>query len=331
MKRLTLVFAMFIVCISFYIGEAQTKERIINSYVPLANNVDSAQQNHYIHQINPKVWFPKNIRWPSDEKKVHVYFNKDIDPSECRELKQNAVTFFSQKDKYGQLDFGESCNKLIVLFNEKKLEKVNKFKEFLTAHEAFHIAVQFYGKSMVVAMFDVGDSYNHVKDFYYLLDFISLLKKTYLDTNQHNLNKHCDALNQYVNELSKQQRDILLTRAMYEWPAEYYAKQVVFGKNDKEYLSIRNHIRNSDEEKGLAKDIGMYWEKFYIMSHPIIKEIEKNISTLEWQVRIAEGESILDIYLKQKNCTPLTDTWVQIYVKFKPLLVAKKNIELSLL
>jgi len=322
---------MFIVgfCIFFYIDEIRVKERVSNNSESASHNTLTTPKNHYIHYINPNVWLPKNIRWPSDEKRIHVYFNKDIASNECEELKKNALTFFSQKDEYGQLDLGVSCNKFIVLFNEKKFQNLPKLKELITAHEAFHIATQFYGHSMVVQMFDIGDSYQSVKSFYYLLGFISLLKKTYLNNTPDDQTKNCDSLIQYVNELSEHQRNILLTRAMYEWPAEYYAKQVVFGKNDKEYISTRNEIGKSYETNIADKNNGIYWDKFYFMSYPIIKEVEKSISTLEWQTRVARGESILDIYLKQKNCTPLTDKWVQIYVKVKPLAVANKNTVIS--
>lgn len=331
MKKLILALTILIIFIYLfsYLSKTQRKEHLVSSHIPLAHKVNSTTKNHYTHQIDPNVWLPQNTRWPSGEKKVHVYFNNDIAPEECNELKQNAVTFFSQKDEYGKLDLGVSCNKFIVLFNEIKFEHLRTLKEFISAHEAFHIAAQFYGKSMVVQMFDIGDSYKSVKSFYYLLDFISLLKKTYPITTPQNQIKHCTALTQYVNKLSDHQRNILLTRAMYEWPAEYYAKQTVFGKNDKEYIETRNEIGKSYQTEVADKNNGIYWDKFYLMSHPIIEEVEKKISTLEWQTRVAQGESILDIYLKQKNCSPFTDTWKQVYVKFKPLTASHKNIVIS--
>lgn len=266
---------------------------------------DIKHKNYFTHSIDAKLWPLKHIRWPSTDRKVHVYFDKNEQHIICPKLKPIMNKFYADKDKFGNLDLGEYCKKLIVLFNEPRLNKLNNFKEFIAAHEAFHIAAQFYGGYIILENMFVKEP-----NYKFLSDFVVALRQSFKEKSKY---LKCKTVTNYIDKLTNNQRIILLDRAMLEWPAEYYSKQVIFGDNDKDYYKLRYEIEEKLSEEDPA------WTDFYTVAHDVIEEIEKADSSSNWKIRVTKDETVLDVYLKQNNCKTYSHSFNKVRIFSKRL------------
>ena len=263
-------------------------------------------KTYLTHVFDETVWSSASIRWPSADQKVHVYFDQNSEHFVCPRLKVIAKKFYSNKDKYGNLDYGQNCKKLIVLFNEPELNNLENFQPFLAAHESFHIAAQVYGGYIVL-----DNIYLDEDNYDFLSDFVALLHQSLIKTNK---NSVCYSITNFMDNLTENQRVILLHKAMVEWPAEYYSKQTIFGNDDKNYSKFRLNTAEI-----LSSSVDKAWVEFYMAGHGVIKHIEKTLKTSQWQAKVTRDETLLDIYLKQQGCKTYSESWVKNRVFSKRL------------
>ncbi len=271
--------------------------------------IESDKEKQFlVHSINDKIWKIDSIRWPSEVRGVYTYFSSNNVDFFCQEVGLIAKEFFLDKNE--SVDFGQKCSRLVVFVNFKELNSVENFKEFAAAHESFHLAAQIYGMPFAFMV-----DYKFEEDYYFVDEFSKLLIST-----MNNKSKTCSNINNYLDDLSDNKRLTILFKAMYEWPAEYYAKRFVFGSDTESYYQFKGDVTNKINVRGKQA-----WNDFYSLSILLADNIERKIEKQEWQNRVNKGESMLDVYLKLNKCRSYSDSWLKGNVNIYKLRLDNKK------
>ncbi|MFT5758973.1 MAG: hypothetical protein ACI9LM_003722 [Alteromonadaceae bacterium] len=249
------------------------------------------------HQIRGDIWPTKNLRRVTNNLESYSYFNAIELEFECDELKNVMTSYFQDKNKEDNknnetINLGKICNKLVTLINFGKMENIPNFKAFTAAHEGFHLAVQIFGSPYAYGI-DIAAE----KNYAFITDFIDVVRESIAKNN------NCLLITTHLDQLSENKRKYLLFRAMYEWPAEYYAKMIFF-KNDQNYLAFRKLATEQSEIPDK-----WHFNSLYTLSIEFITNLEVDIKSDNWKQRVNSGESIIDIYLKNNGCKSYSDSW----------------------
>lgn len=243
------------------------------------------------HEIRGDIWPIKNIRRVTGNLETYTYFNSSTLGFKCNELNNIMASYYKDNKNNETVNFGKICNKLVSLINFKEMKKVPYFKEYTAAHESFHLAVQIFGNPFAYGVEVVTEN-----DYAFIDDFTTTFRNSIS-------NSSCRLITDYLDKISKNKKNYLLFKAMYEWPAEYYAKKIYFDEKQ-DYLSFRNSL--TEQSKDPNK---WYINSLYILSDEVITNLEANTQTSNWKQRVNNGESIVDIYLKNNGCKTYSDSW----------------------
>lgn len=258
-----------------------------------------AEDSSITHEIDKTLWVAGQVDWSLENNKVHIYLEDVNERFVCEQLGGIAQEFYSKEKQ--AVSMGKKCNKLVVLVNYPQLNNVENFKQFVSAHESFHLTVQVFNTPIVI-----GLNFPEEDGFEYGLEFIKLLNASISNPTQ--VNK-CKSLSLYLDSLPILNRNKILFKAMYEWPAEYYAKNKIFGSDNTKYYEFRAQLT-----KGLNSKDKWVFNDFYISSIILIERIEELIPRVEWQNRVMRGESIFDIYQELNGCRTYSKNWFKARV-----------------
>lgn len=249
-----------------------------------------AQDSVFTHQIDTNVWLPSPIN-QKKYKPVKVYFGDSNYNIRCEPFKKYLHTFFTEKT-VGE-SIGVSCSELRALTAGSKKNKYSEqFKRFLAAHEAFHISVQFTEMKTLLAPVPL---FNGQPQFILLLDVVSVLESD-LSTSQ-----KCSQAKSQLDSIETSHRNHLLWRANYEWVAEFYAKEHIFGDNVINYNNYKDQTFKFFKEQ-LREPILKNGDLFYRIGLDVIQSIESKQSREQWQHNVFKGDALFDLYLEVNGC-----------------------------
>lgn len=280
MKSVLVLAVLCIIIISTYTISEEQSSRIVK------------------HQLDNQVFVQTSVRWPSNEDSVTVIFSKDLPNSykSCPGLNNILATFYSKDTP--ELIMGEYCDTLFVLINYPGIIENKSLREFAIAHESFHIAHQIYGTPYMLGMELEKDNFN------YIAEFTELLNENLITKNK----VVCGTIENYLNNLPEKKRNLILYKSTYEWPAEYYSKELVFGNDMISYNRVRKEVSNFLEEGDSL------WGEFYMLSHKVIDNIEKTLSKKDWQTKVNKGQSIFDLFMKVNGCREYTKEIIKLNI-----------------
>jgi hypothetical protein len=256
-------------------------------------------------QINPLIWVEASkLQWPGKNQYVNVVMGATSATTICgKSISKEVMEKLNSKNvSHAGLTFGVACRELWVLFpaNDLKKMKVNAHQEkAVAAHEAFHMAVQYfssrkirieramdYNYAMRLAMPKKRETNNFFKK-------ISDISKGKLGDSK----LHCSSLLASYREYDSWQIDYIRNRIDMEWPAEFYMREAYFLDESEEYEVFRNDLFKSSSEAMLYNG-----NIIYSAGTEAIKAIEQTISRKDWQNRYLQGETLLNIYFESIGC-----------------------------
>lgn len=260
--------------------------------MPLMNAVMALTQLISI-SIDPSVWmYTSRIEWPDEHEEVLVlkpvsgnfYIGcGDVMPHDARD-----IYFFR---------LGEHCNRLIVLMEFlPSPENARKAEAFIGHHEAFHLAVQMYGFKVPWEFLSIDPTL--VKRYSYKNNLIGIygeLDKIYEAVTEYR-DVSCNSLWDRYSRLNEGERRYLDYKMFWEWPAEFYAEQVIFGKNFTGYQEFRGRLFY-DGNEGF---------ELFVSGVKVGMILDKLMGREKWQERVADGVSMFDLLLSELGCTPPT-------------------------
>lgn len=247
------------------------------------------------HDINSNIWFTDRHTFDTASNQVTTYFTGAEVTKECPELVEKANKFFALSNN--DVLLGKYCNKYISLVNFSSLNNKDHFKQFTAIHESFHIAVQLANSAYPILVRIIPQ-----KSYRYIDEFNQALFGALLDSEP----GACRKIESALDAMPAEKRNLVVFKALIEWPAEYYAKYTYFGNRDDEYLEFRKNTvpdaANSDYK---------IWADFYTLFLPLSQEIDKYMPTKEWQKLINHGDTMLDIYMRSNGCKTYSNHWLK--------------------
>ncbi|MDC8829827.1 hypothetical protein [Alteromonas gilva] len=279
-----------LVVLSFLLALACSLYFILES----ASSTEPRYSGLVSHSIDRSVWL-LNSTVDKTYQPVNVYFNDHQDYLDCEPLRQYAKQYF--KDNVYGVNLGQSCEQLFSLVNlPNSVRNIPLIEDFIAAHEAFHISVQFQSVGILYE-YSISES----PDIGAFNEGISPLLNLPVNSAQ------CEAFEGILDGFDESHQKLLIWRATYEWVAEFYAKEKVFGNDTAAYISLRD---NSIELHSTGVPVNIQdSNQFYKMSLDVIKVIESAIDRDTWQKRVHQGESIFDIFMEVNGCKTYTDDW----------------------
>ncbi len=200
----------------------------------------------------------------------------------CREAADYSNWFYNQNKI--QFAMGKLCGSP-YLFLDKPLTN-NNIIDFTTAHESFHLLVQFFSMKMPYTY--IKTMKGQVGSHHALKLFFNHVLEIYNQQSQ--VHDKCSVFNKIEKILPDNELAYLKLRLYQEWPAEFYSMSSVYGKNKyNEYLIMR-HQQGSDELE------------YYTSAFAGITTIEDRFGRKKWQDMLYEGYSLYDMYLYSIGC-----------------------------
>lgn len=252
-----------------------------------------------LHEIDRAVWtVTRPIAWPGPDHRVFAYFDVDESFSVCgMELTDEAKEAFSTHSD--DFLFGTACGRLLVLLPELPLSLDETTRRMIVAHEAFHLAAQVHSLlPRIDAVEYPGDPDNkalqNINRFYRDLFRLS--------TGQGNRNT-CRRLESAYYTLSSFEREYVVYKTYWEWPAEFYMRETALAKNMgvAEYRALRTSLFIDGTD-----------EIVYHSAVRAMESIERAIPRETWQHRYIQGEHILDLFAESLGCRPLLGPTLQV-------------------
>lgn len=187
---------------------------------------------------------------------------------------------------------GQQGNKLAVLLQRQDLKHDRELRQFLAWHESFHLAAQFYGNSVgFTRLRESSAPENPLKVSEYWRSILIAVRNHVVSTDS----PSCPLIQARFGSLSEADRNYVLDRAFWEWPAEYFARSQSGGyENPGRYRAVRSK---------LSEGINLYVIGSIAMEH--VARIHG--TNREWQYRISDGESALNVVLDTLGCATVPD------------------------
>lgn len=257
-------------------------------------------------EVGPAEWLPADtIAWPDPaDPVVHVYYDAD---QAVRELGLPPGAYSVLRAGAGEIFMGQQGNKLAVLFQKPEFVADPEVRTFVALHEAFHLAAQFYGGGVGFSR-TTGTPVpedDELTDAYWRA--VERAVETPLKDGS---SGHCSLLEDRYQALSSSDQKFVVDRAFWEWPAEYFARSRIDGyANPKRYYAIRTRM-----ERGT--------NLYTVGSEAMGRVASIHGGDRSWQMRIADGESALNVVLDALGCPPVPDNigLVKVeHVDFVPL------------
>ena len=261
---------------------------MLSAALALAANVITAT-------IDPLAWTQaSSIAWPGSERAVTVMdANESWQPPGC-EIGLEASDSASI-DTYS-FHMGEYCGSLVVVMNlSGGIRGGHEARMFLAQHESFHVAAQMYGSLIPVRFLEIyqrivsryaegsqfTDLYSHIDSF------------TKRITQVGSSGSGCAALEKSLDSLDEDARTYLDYKIFWEWPAEYYAQQVIFPHDYEKYVEVRRNVFASGGDSG---------SDLFMTGVRVGRALDVLVGRVNWQLRVSEGWTMLDLLLESSGC-----------------------------
>ncbi len=251
-----------------------------------------------VHAIDSSVWLAKGaIDWPGPDHRVYAYFDADGSFAICgKELTAAAREAFATSSDFL---WGEACGHFIVLFRPAPIALDATAREMLAAHEAFHLAAQMHGllPRIDAAEFpghpDAG-AWSNINTFFREVFRLSALRGKH---------KPCDGLEDAYRALPPFERDYVVYKTYWEWPAEFYMRETARGEtmSAAEYRALRTSLIVN----GLDEIV-------YLAGERAMNLVELAIGREAWQRRYLDGEHMLNFFAESLGCPPLLGPTLQV-------------------
>jgi len=240
--------------------------------------------------IDTTLWEPSSrIRWPdAKDRRVHVHFTAADAAAALGLSEGQEQELLSQP--HG-IWMGQHGNRLAVMFQAEVLVTDPKVRRFVTEHEAFHLAAQYYGARVGLKRLGARTA-GHPKE---VDEFWRAILRSTSEGAAPPSSATCRELGSRFGSLQPDDRLYVLHRAFWEWPAEYYSRARVFGLNDDaEYLGFRHEL-SPGENLYFAGGVAM----------AMVARVHGE--DRGWQRRIEQGDNPLNVVMETMGCASFDD------------------------
>lgn len=246
--------------------------------------------------IDPQIWSPAvDIRWPNPESKtVVVYYSAD---EVVEKFGLHREADLREKLSEPQIRIGEISGNLIVMVSDEGLLH-DAIRVFVSVHEAFHLAAQYYGAKVGVNKLSPFPEIEHEHQVNELWSYIEHQSRSARISGG---SVDCVGIMDRFSSLSEIDRAYVLHRSYWEWPAEYYARVYSFGYQDGDgYQAARRMIPGDHYEYTSGSEALLY-----------VNRIKGDDS---WQMEISDGASSLDVFMDAAGCGHLDRKMVRVRI-----------------
>src|SRR5690606_19942467 len=239
--------------------------------------------------IDADVWLPaSSIRWPSSEHAVAIYEGTTESGSELHKV---------AADRY-EFKFIQVGDRLVVVMGlHPGLNGGRQAREFVSAHESFHIAAQLYGARIPLNYLEIAPELvathagAHAFEFFY--DAIDTM---HAEVARGAEDVDCSALEETYAALEEGARTYLNYKIFWEWPAEFYSYSVTFAGRLGEYEAFRARL--------FPDDTGY---RLFTAGVKVARMLEAKLPRAEWQAQVADGRSMLAVLAATYQCRLVLD------------------------
>ena len=242
--------------------------------------------------MDPAVWMSAaGIDWPGDDRQVLV-----LQPASGRyEIDCGGSTTPVEIEDGENYSFrmGEHCGRLVVLMNlSPGVSGAPVAERFLAHHEAFHLAAQIYGSGVPWEFLGVDPDAVH--RFSGGSQFRTLFEQAGAVTDGLRDGKRpsCEPLLQAYSALSVEERKYIDYKMFWEWPAEFYAEQIVFGERLNDYEKFREGLFRTGNEG----------YELFTAGVKVGLALDTLVGRQAWQESVAGGASMFDVLLENTGC-----------------------------
>lgn len=239
--------------------------------------------------IDADAWqHASRIRWPSSEQAVVVYEGTTDADSELLRVDAERHEF----------RFAQVGDRLVAVMGLwPGVNGGDRAREFLAAHESFHIAAQFYGGRIPLAYLEVDPilvrAYAEGRAFDGFYDAIDTM---HAEVARGAEDVDCSALEETYAALEEGARTYLNYKIFWEWPAEFYSYSVTFAGRLGEYEAFRARL--------FPDDTGY---RLFTAGVKVARMLEAKLPRAEWQAQVADGRSMLAVLAATYQCRLVLD------------------------
>lgn len=245
--------------------------------------------------IDPAAWTQTgSIRWPGQEQAVIVMDAAGPwQASGCESgLKLNDAAL---AEAYS-FHLGEYCGRLVVVMNlSGGINGGHEARMFLAHHESFHVAAQMYGSLIPLRFLEIDQrivsKYAEGSRFTDVYSHIDRLTRGIQQNGGSEFS--CTALESSLSSMGEEARSYLEYKIFWEWPAEYYAQQIMFPDSYEKYAEVRQSIFAFGGDSG---------SELFTAGVKVGRKLDVLFGREEWQRRVSEGWSMLDLLLERSGC-----------------------------
>jgi len=234
--------------------------------------------------IDPVAWTQVGrIRWPSRDRFVLVYDGES----------RSDVPLLRVSGNHHEFRMGQAGNQLVVVLGlVPGITGGKKAWDFLAAHEAFHLAAQYYGAQIPLAYLEIEEplvrAYAMDPRLSRLYDAVDELHRS---ADGGGAAVSCDQFSAIFRSMDQGARTYFTYKAFWEWPAEFYAYKTSFKDSLPEYEEFRSALFPDDRGYRL-----------FTSGVKVAEMVEGKLGRTAWQQRAAEGESILAMFSAAYGC-----------------------------
>ena len=245
-----------------------------------------------VYRIDAEIWAPAaEIRWPGDRVGVRVYYAVD-------KLAADYGIAETRVQDPAQMRLGQLEDDLVVLLPPGELPSGHVI-DFASAHEAFHLAAQYYGARIrtdkLVDMPVVSDK-DAVSAFWEEIE--SQASGALAGSGEID----CGRIRSAFDALDEIDKVYVLHRAFWEWPAEFYARVWAFGYGTGgAYPEARSMIRGDN--------------RVYTSGSTAMLYVHKRSADRSWQWEIASGRNAIDVFMRAGGCADIEGEGLSVRVK----------------
>ena len=176
---------------------------------------------------------------------------------------------------------GQEGNQLVVVLGlAPGITGGERAWDFLAAHEAFHLAAQYYGARIPFAYLEIEESLvkTHAMDpqLLRIYDAVDELHRSAGDGTAIS----CDQFSAAFRSMDQGAKAYFTYKAFWEWPAEFYAYKTSFKDSLSDYEEFRAEL--------FSDDAGY---RLFTSGVKVAEMVEVKLGRSAWQQRAAEGES----------------------------------------
>lgn len=233
--------------------------------------------------IDSSAWTQASrIDWPGDDRLVTL-----VQPHSLGGTCWDGARL-PDPDSYRFL-MGEACGRLVVFMDLRLgLNADPRSLIFISQHEAFHLAAQMYGSVIPIDFVELEP--NLAEENADGLAFSGLYSA--IGRSLDGGSGSCSDVAAALRGLTESQRRYINYKAFWEWPAEFYAQQVVFAGDFDAYVGLRSEL--------FAHDNSGY--QIFVTGVRVGQQLDQKLGRAVWQEMVANGRSMLDLFLESGGC-----------------------------